>query len=356
MAKKKKEIKFIDLFAGIGGFHIAMHENGGKCVFASEKDKFARQTYEHNFRKISPEIFKNGNYNEDITDPNLDYSTIPDFDVLCAGFPCQPFSYAGKNEGFKDKTRGTLFFSILSILEAKKPKAFLLENVKGLKSHDGGRTLETIVASLEKLGYNVSWEVLDSLNFGVPQKRERWYCVGFLGKKQFSFPKGKNEIITLSKIIEKENKNPSLRLPKKEIERIEFHFKNVNGSPRVMHDNSKYARNTKKGRHGVFSYQKPDGSLRFHIGDAAKTQIQEAFYCCLDTYAPTIIFNRVPKLWDLKRKLSVLESQRLQGFPDSFKFPVSDNQAYRQLGNSIALPVVREITKSLLKALNYENK
>ncbi|MBL0267674.1 MAG: DNA cytosine methyltransferase [Chitinophagaceae bacterium] len=352
---KKKKFTFIDLFAGIGGFHIAMHELGGQCVFASELDKYARQTYEYNFKSISPGIFKKGNFNQDITDPALNISEIPNFDILCAGFPCQPFSYAGKNEGFKDKTRGTLFFSILNILEAKRPIAFLLENVKGIKSHDGGRTLETIVSALEKAGYYVKWQILDSLKFGVPQKRERWYCVGFLNDVEFSFPSGNNKIVTLSKIIDKKNNDPALKLPKMEIEKINFHFKNVSRAPRVKHDSSKYQPYTKKGRHGVFSYQKPDGSLRFHIGDVAKTQIQEAFYCCLNTYAPTIIFNRVPKLWDLKRKLSVLESQRLQGFPDSFKFPVSDNQAYRQLGNSIALPVVREVAKSMLKALNYEN-
>jgi DNA (cytosine-5)-methyltransferase 1 len=356
MANKKKEFRFIDLFAGIGGFHIAMHENGGECVYASEIDKFARQTYEHNFKKLSPHVFEKGKFNEDITDPNLDYSEIPDFDILCAGFPCQPFSYAGKNEGFKDETRGTLFFSILSILEAKKPKAFILENVKGLKSHDKGRTLSTIIASLKNLGYSVKWDILDSLKFGIPQKRERWYCVGFLGASDFTFPNGNSAIMPLSNIVDKNDNDPSLRLPAQEIKRIEYHFNNMNGNPRVQHDNSQYAPNTKKGRHGVFSYQKPDGSLRFHIGDVAKTQIQEAFYCCLNTYAPTIIYNRVPKMWDLKRKLSVLEAQRLQGFPDNFQFPVSNNQAYRQLGNSIALPVVREITKQLLKSISYENK
>ncbi|MCH8489288.1 MAG: DNA cytosine methyltransferase [Oceanicaulis sp.] len=356
MTKKKSTLKFIDLFAGIGGFHIAMHENGGKCVFASEIDKFARQTYIHNFRDISPEIFENGNFNEDITDPRLDYSKIPDFDLLCAGFPCQPFSYAGKNEGFKDETRGTLFFSILSILEVKKPQAFILENVKGLKSHDKGRTLKTIIASLENLGYRVKWEIIDSLKFGIPQKRERWYCVGFLDGTEFSFPKGDSTIVPLSSIIDQDQNDPLLKLPKQEVERIEYHFQNKNGNPRVQHDNSQYAPNTKKGRHGVFSYQKPDGSLRFHIGDVSKTQIQEAFYCCLETYAPTIIFNRVPKMWDLKRKLSVIEAQRLQGFPDTFDFPVSNNQAYRQLGNSIALPVVREITNQIFKTLTYEDK
>jgi len=354
MKIKKVEFNFIDLFAGIGGFHIAMHENGGKCVFASEIDKFARLTYEENFKEISPEIFQNGNFNVDITDPKLDYKKIPDFDVLCAGFPCQPFSYAGKNEGFKDKTRGTLFFSILNILEIKKPKAFLLENVKGLKSHDKGRTLKTIIGSLEKLGYFVNWEIIDSLKFGLPQKRERWYCVGFREKVDYSFPTGNNDLVPLSKIVNVNDKNPNLNIPIQELERIEFHFNNVNGKQRVKHDNSQYAPHTKKGRHGVYSFQKPDGSLRFHIGDVAKTQIQEAFYCCVDTYAPTIIYNRVPKLWDLKRKLSVLECQKLQGFPATFIFPVSDNQAYKQLGNSIALPVVREITKSIIKILRNE--
>ncbi len=355
MTKKKREFNFIDLFAGIGGFHIAMHELGGKCVFASEIDSYARQTYEYNFKKKSPTLFLNGNFNNDITDPNLNYNEIPDFDILCAGFPCQPFSYAGKNKGFKDETRGTLFFSILSILESKKPKAFLLENVKGLKSHDQGRTLKTIERSLVNLGYTIKWEILDSLRFGLPQKRERWYCVGFLGNSKFEFPQGKSEIVPLSSIIDKENNDPSLKLPKQEIERINFHFKNVNGNPRVQHKSSQYEPHTKKGRHGVYSFQKPDGSLRFHIGDFAKTQIQESFYCCLNTYSPTIIYNRVPKLWDLERKLSVRESKLLQGFPDKFHFPVSDNQAYRQLGNSVALPVVRAISKLIINSL-YENK
>ncbi|MDX9816855.1 MAG: DNA (cytosine-5-)-methyltransferase, partial [Smithellaceae bacterium] len=208
-----------------------MHENGGECVFASEIDKYARQTYKYNFSKISPELFKNNNFNNDITDKNFNYDNIPDFDVLCAGFPCQPFSYAGKNEGFKDKTRGTLFFSILNILETKKPKAFFLENVKGIKSHDKGRTLKTIISSLENLGYFVKWEILDSLRFGLPQKRERWYCIGFLNEKSsesFSFPEGNNNITPLSKIININENNPSLRLSLQEIKRIDYHFKNAN--------------------------------------------------------------------------------------------------------------------------------
>lgn len=351
------KFKFIDLFAGIGGFHLAMHESGAECVFASEIDKNARLTYEHNFKDLSPELFNNEHFNVDINDENLDYNSIPDFNVLCAGFPCQPFSYAGKNHGFKDETRGTLFFSILSILETKKPDAFFLENVKGLKSHDKGRTLSTVVRSLENLGYNVEWKILDSLNFGLPQKRERWYCVGFRNKNiNFEFPVGNSDRVNLKEIIDISNTQQNLKLPKQEVARINFHFKNVKGNERVLHDNSQYKPQTKKGKHGVYSFQKPDGSLRFHVGDIAKTQIQESFYTCLNTYAPTIIYNRVPKLWDIGRKLSVLESKRLQGFPDDFVFPVSDNQAYRQLGNSIALPVVKEISKQIIKVLTDENK
>lgn len=347
-----KKFKFIDLFAGIGGFHIAMHEVGGECVFASEIDKYARMTYEENFKKLSPKLFENNLFNEDITDENLDYSNLPDFDVLCAGFPCQPFSYAGKNEGFKDKTRGTLFFSILGILEKKKPKAFILENVKGLKSHDKGRTLQTITDSLSNLGYKLHWEILDSLDFGLPQKRERWYCIGFKDKDiDFKFPTGYNNKVNLSSIIDADADYEKLKLPTHEIEKIDYHFNNASRTERIEHDNSKYKPNTKKGKYGVFSFQKPDGSLRFHIGDVAKTQIQEAFYSCIDTYSSTIIYNRVPKLWDLKRKLSVLECKRLQGFPDKFHFPVSDNQAYRQLGNSIALNVVKNLAKLISEKL-----
>lgn len=334
---EKPEFTFVDLFAGIGGFRIAAQENNGKCVFSSEWDKFAQMTYEYNFGEVPF---------GDIT--KIEPSFIPKHDVLFAGFPCQPFSYSGRNEGFKDKTRGTLFFDILRILEFHKPKMFLLENVKGLKSHDNGKTLTTIIESLEKVGYNIYWKILKSYDFGLPQMRERWYCVGSLKEIDFNFPKGYKKKPKLKDIIDENQPLNGLGLSDFEIERIEYHFQNVtNENPRVKHDSSKYEPNTKKGKHGVYSFQKDDGSLRFHVGDVAKTQIQEAFYCTTETYAPTIIANRVPKLWDLKRKLSVKEASRLQGFPDKFNFPVSDNQAYKQLGNSVSVPVLRAIIKEL---------
>jgi len=332
--------KFIDLFSGIGGFRLAAQNLGGNCVFSSEWDDFSQKTYEANFGETPF---------GDITKAETKKFIPKNYDLLCAGFPCQPFSYSGLKQGF-DETRGTLFFDILEILKNTKPKMFLLENVKGLKSHEGGKTLKVIESSLKEIGYTIKWEILNSYDFGLPQYRERWYCVGFLENVNFKFPKGNKRGAKLLSIIDEEaNNDPKLKLTEFEIERIRFHFNS--NEKRVQHDNSKYNSNTKKGKHGVFSYQKPDGALRFHIGDTAKTQIQEAFYACKETYAPTIIANRVPKLWDLQRKLSVLEAQRLQGLPDNFRFPVSDNQAYKQLGNSVAVPVLEAIIKNMLETV-----
>ncbi len=333
--------KAIDLFCGIGGFRIALDSLNIKTVFSSDNDIHAQKTYFDNFGEIPFGDIK-----------KIDEKDIPNFDILTAGFPCQPFSYSGLNEGFDDETRGTLFFDILRILRYHKPKMFLLENVKGLKSHKRGETLRVIEKSLKELGYHIQWEILNSYHFGLPQYRERWYCVGFDKDVDFKFPTGSLRRSTLKDIIDIEENNPKLELTEFEKKRIMHHFKNANGSPRVQHDSSMYKSNTKKGRHGVFSFQKADGALRFHIGDRAKTQIQEAFYACLDTYAPTIIANRVPKLWDISRKLSVKESKRLQGFPTEFKFSVSDTQAYKQLGNAVSVPVIKEILGNMIQAYN----
>lgn len=335
----KDSFKAIDLFCGIGGFRIGLDKLGIKTVFSSDIDKFAQDTYEANF---GDKPFG------DITKINA--SEIPKFDILTAGFPCQPFSYSGKNEGFDDKTRGTLFFDICRIIEYHRPEMFLLENVKGLKSHQKGKTLSVIIHSLEDLGYKIHWKVLNSLHFGLPQARERWYCVGFKNNDiNFDFPSfDKKETPTLKKIINFEENDKKLKLSDFELDRIKFHFENAKNGDRIRHDSSKYQPNTKKGKHGIYSFQKADSSLRFHVGDFAKTQIQEAFYASTETYAPTIIAGRVPKLWDLKRKLSVLEAKRLQGFPDEFKFRVSDNQAYKQLGNAVSVPVVFKILKQMI--------
>ncbi|HBB29695.1 MAG TPA: DNA (cytosine-5-)-methyltransferase [Clostridiales bacterium] len=341
---KSNKLKFIDLFAGIGGFRLAGDMNGMECVFSSEIDKYSNEVYKNNF----------GDYpSGDIT--KIESSDIPDFDVLFAGFPCQPFSYSGQLQGFEDETRGTLFFDIIRILKEKQPEMFLLENVKGLKSHDNGNTLSVILEHLDKLGYNVHWKILNSMDFGIPQSRDRWYCVGFKKEVDFEFPKPTNEKVTIRSIIDPlENDNPSLKLSDFELSRINYHFSvcpaDAPEQIRVQHDNSKYEPNTKKGKYGVFSYLKPDNSLRFHVGDHAKTQIQEAYYCNLDSFTPSIIAARAPKLWDLGRHLSDRECARLQGFPEEFKLSNSSSQAKKQLGNSVTVPVISKIVQNMLEA------
>lgn len=348
VSHKKKgsenNLKFIDLFAGIGGFRLAGEALGMECVFSSEIDKFATEVYKTNF----------GEYpNGDITEINA--KDIPDFDILFAGFPCQPFSYAGQLHGFKDEISGTLFFDIVRILKEKQPSMFLLENVKGLRSHDKGNTLKVILEQLNDLGYSIHWKILNSLDYGVPQSRERWYCVGFKKDVEFSFPIPLNEQATIRDIIDiNENTNNSLKLSEFEQKRIQYHFSvcpvDAVEQIRVEHDNSKYGSHTKKGKYGVFSYLKKDKSLRFHVGDHAKTQIQEAYYCNLDSYTPSIIAARAPKLWDLNRHLSDRECARLQGFPEDFKLANSSAQAKKQLGNSVTVPVITKIVKNMLEA------
>lgn len=336
------KFRFIDLFSGIGGFRIASQNLGGTCVFSSEWNKYAQKTYLANFGEEP---------SGDITKQEIKQLIPKDYDLLCAGFPCQPFSYAGHRQGFEE-TRGTLFFDILEIIKITEPKMILLENVKGLKSHANGRTLKVIESSLRDLGYTIKWKILNSYDFGLPQYRERWYCVGFKAHTNFDFPIGDKRGSKIKSIIdERSNSDIKLRLPEFEIERIDFHFNS--GQKRVEHDISLFNKNSKKGKHGVYSFQKQDGSLRFHIGDTRKTAIQESFYACVETYAPSIIASRVPKLWDLKRRLSVLESKRLQGFPENFIFPVSDSQAYKQLGNSISIPVAQSIIEQMLIQTAY---
>ncbi len=341
----EKKFTFIDLFAGIGGFRLAMQKLGGKCVFSSEWDEAAKQTYFENYGEVPF---------GDITRLETKELIPEKFDVLCAGFPCQPFSYSGQKLGFEDKTKGTLFFDVCEIIKERQPQVFFLENVKGIVSHDKGKTIETIRNILtDELGYDIHEAILSSLDFGLPQKRERWYCVGFKKKTKFAFPRGTKSDAKLRDIIDLNNTDPSLKLPEFELDRIKYHFEHAD-EIRVKHDNSKYAPNTKKGKYGVFSFQKPDGSLRFHVGDPAKTQIQEAFYSCLDTYASTIIANRTPKLWDIERKLSIREAARLQGFPDKFRIPVSDAQGYKQFGNSVSVPVLVEIAKNIVQHIDLE--
>lgn len=359
---------FIDLFAGIGGFHIAMHENGGKCVFASEIDKFARQTYEHNFKNLSPEIFKNGLFNKDITDKELDYEEIPNFDVLCAGFPCQPFSQAGLKKGFDD-TRGTLFFNIKEIVRAKIegnkknkniviPKVLLLENVKGFKNHDKGKTFKVIKKTLNNLGYEVSSEVLNSKHFGVPQNRERIFIIAWFKEQidvsEFKFPYGidENDSVIFDK-KERDNLAKKVRvgdilLTNKKLESLE---KKVNRTYTISdklwsgHKRRKLE-HAKKGNGFGFS--------SFNSKSKYTSTISARYY--KDGSEILIEQDNYISRPDRPRKLHPIEAARLQGYPidDWYEIPVSDTQAYRQFGNSVSVPVVQTLANEIKKQLlNY---
>lgn len=362
---KKKNFKFIDLFAGIGGFHIAMHENGGSCVFASEIDKFARKTYEHNFKKLSPKIFENGNFNQDITDEKLDYKNIPDFDVLCAGFPCQPFSHAGLKKGFDD-TRGTLFFNIKEIIKAKIeghkknskieiPKVILLENVKGFKNHDKGNTFKRIKEVLDELGYEVKAEVLNSKHFGVPQNRERIFIVAWyrdiVKVKEFKFPWGLDDNGKVIYDKEKRDENAktvnvgSILLNQDELKALEeLNQKTYTISEKLWAGHQ---------RRRIEHAQKGNGFgySSFNEQSQYTSTISARYY--KDGSEILIEQDNIPGRPNRPRKLHPKEAARLQGYPiDSwYEIPVSDNQAYKQFGNSVSVPVVTTIANEIKKQL-----
>lgn len=300
-----KKFNFIDLFAGIGGIRIPFERLGGTCVFTSEWDKHAQQMYLANFEDEP---------HGDITDIHED--DIPDHDILLAGFPCQPFSIMGDGQGFAD-TRGTLFFEIERIIEAKTPKAFLLENVKQLVGHDGGRTFSVIVKRLRAQGYTVYSRVLNALNFGVPQKRERIIIVGFQESIDFSWPKGNLAYPPLTQILEDDaTVDPSLFASKKvQQSRIEL-CKNIPNYLSIWHQN-------KSGNISALPY-----SCALRAGAS---------------YSYLLVNGR--------RRLSGREMLRLQGFPDSFKIVVSYTQLRKQAGNSVTVPLIQAVAEKMIAAL-----
>lgn len=322
---------------------MAMHSVGGKCVFASEWDKYARITYEENYKKTNPELFSNGNFNSDIND--ADPNKIPDFDVLCAGFPCQPFSNAGLKKGFED-TRGTLFFNIAEIINTKKkkgnpPNVLLLENVKGLKGHDKGKTIKTIFEVLDELGYNVKSKVLNSKYFGVPQNRERLFIVAWLKSKQspndFNFPVGLDKS---NKIIFDESKLAAnakavkvgdILLPEVE-NKYTISDKLYSGHQRRLKEHKE------KGNGFGFSL--------FNYNSPYTSTISARYY---KDGSEILIEQRDAN----PRKLTPIEAGLLQGYPmkNKFKLVVSDVQAYKQFGNSVSVPVVKTLAKEIIKQL-----
>jgi DNA (cytosine-5)-methyltransferase 1 len=317
-SEERGGFKFIDLFAGIGGMRMAFETIGGNCVFTSEWDSYAQKTYAANFHDLHPIA-------GDIT--QIDAATIPDHDVLLAGFPCQPFSIAGVSKkaslgrahGFSDATQGTLFFDVARIIATKRPKAFLLENVKNLQSHDKGRTFEVIKQTLtQELGYQLHTLVIDGARF-VPQHRERIMMVGFREPQDFKWdrlpmPEKGNQ--KLARILDKENS--------------EF------GSKYILSDKLwNYLQNYKK-KHEA----KGNG---FGFGLVTADQISRTLSARYYKDGSEILISRGEGL--NPRRLTPRECARLMGFPDSFQIPVSDTRAYKQFGNSVVMPLIAHIAK-----------
>lgn len=305
--------RFIDLFAGIGGIRIGFETVGGECVFSSEWDTGAQNTYEANFGEKP---------NGDITQINA--KDIPDHDILLGGFPCQPFSIMGSKKGFLD-TRGTLFFEIERILRDKQPRAILLENVKQFRTHDKGNTFRIIINKLEELGYHTYATILNALDFGLPQKRERTFIVGFRDNIQFQFPNPYGVQAELNSVLEPDDSvDPKLfaseKIKKNRLDRL----KAQNSKPfypSIWHEN-------KSGNISVLP-----------------------FSCALRAGASYnyLLVNGI-------RRPSSRELLRLQGFPDDFKIVVSHQEIRKQTGNSVAVPVIKEIARSMISALKAGNK
>lgn len=284
-------MKFIDLFAGIGGFHLALHSLGAECVFASEWNPHARDTYRTNFQHISPGLFADDEklFAGDIT--QVSTQDIPDFNLVTGGFPCQPFSGAGKKEGFND-TRGTLFFDVARIIKDKQPDAFFLENVRGLLRHDNGRTFNTISKVItEDLGYSLHYKVVRASDFGLPQHRPRLFLVGFKDPSTpFEFPDPIPLVLTMSDVFEgKVDRDIGFTL-------------RVGGRGSPITDRRNW-----------------------------------------DAY---LVDGEV-------RRLTSVEGLRMQGFPGDFVFPVSEAQAMKQLGNSVAVPAIRAVAGNILTVLRF---
>ncbi|HCC37292.1 MAG TPA: DNA (cytosine-5-)-methyltransferase [Treponema sp.] len=312
MKDKWKTFKFIDLFAGIGGIRLGFESAGGQCVFSSEWDNQARQTYSANFGDMP---------SGDIT--KIEPADIPDFDILLAGFPCQPFSIIGDKEGFNHETQGTLFFEIERILKDKRPAAFMLENVRNLLSHDNGKTINIILSHLSALGYNVYMNVLNALDYGLPQKRERVIICGFINNVDFNFPEPypKEQSLSLSDILEPDNLlDKSLwvnsAIKKSRLEKMKIELE----KPYITHENV-------------------GGNVTPHHYSCALRAGASANYLLINN----------------ERRPSARELLRLQGFPDTFRIVVPYSGIRKQTGNSVAVPVISAVAAQMLQALtNFE--
>lgn len=335
--RRKGEFKFIDLFAGVGGIRVAFESIGGECVFTSEWDAYAQKTYAANFPNLHQ-------INGDITEINEE--DIPDHDVLLGGFPCQPFSIAGVSKknalgrahGFLDETQGTLFFDTARIIAAKRPKAFLLENVKNLQSHDKGRTFEVIRRTLqEDLGYQVFFKVIDGAHF-VPQHRERILILGFREPVSFDWQSVKlpeKGNIKLGDILHKKSNEPFNEL---DVDRYYDHKAKKVLDKYTLTDNLwTYLQEYKKKHQAAGN--------GFGFGMVTKDSVTRTLSARYYKDGSEILLDQGTQ--KNPRRLTPRECARLMGFPDTFKIPVSDTRAYKQFGNSVVVPVMQAVAQAM---------
>ncbi len=316
--------KFIDLFAWVGWFHQALTELWWECVFSSEIDINARKTYELNHKKVNSSLFENGNFNHDIT--LQDEKTVPDHDILCAGFPCQSFSIAGYQKWFEDQ-RWTLFFDIMRILKEKKTPIIFLENVKNLASHAEGKTFKYMLNMLESEGYYVKYKIMNSMEYGnVPQNRERIYIVWFRDKQKFakfSFPEKIDLKINFREILEKEVDEKYYYNSKPLFAKLKD---SVNKLDRIYQWRRQYVRENK-------SWVCP--TLTANMGTG---------------------WHNVPIIFDGKwiRKITPKEAFRLQGYPRNFSLPnIADSHLYKQAWNSVSIPVIKRVAENMILTFNF---
>lgn len=337
--KTNKKISFIDLFAGIGGFHLALHNKGAECIFASEWDKKCRETYKDNFYEISPELFKQNKFHGDITLLNI--HDIPPHDILCAGFPCQPFSISGKQKGFED-TRGTLFFNILEIIKEREPNVVFLENVKHLVHHDNGNTLRVIIEKLTNLNYKVQWSILNAKDFGLAQNRERIIIIASK-KGYFDFSKiKKSSSSTIKDILDDNECN---YISKKDYTLLENSLwkKQKSGLIFCGYRNKKIRENGTRPDTEHLSRVHKQPNRIYHIDGTHPTLPSQ------ETSGRFFIYDGIGV-----RKLTIDECYKLQGFPKSFKKNSQLSACYNQIGNSVAVPMIEEIYQQILEQFFYE--
>ncbi|MDA3079131.1 MULTISPECIES: DNA cytosine methyltransferase [unclassified Campylobacter] len=325
----ERKIKFIDLFAGIGGFRYSLEQCGCECVFSSEIDKYCKEVYKNNYGETP---------NGDIT--KISENQIPDFDILCAGFPCQPFSICGKKKGFDD-IRGSLFFDICRIIEAKKPAVVFLENVKNLTTHDNKQTFKTIYNHLENLGYNVTYKILNSKDFGVPQSRERIIIIAT-----------KNGYFDFSKIK---------KLPNKYLKDIldeEGNFEILKPQDYTILNKELIHKQPKTGL--IFCGYRNKGMWKKGIREGtehlSRCHRQPNRIYSINGTHPTIPSQETSgRFWiyspdkNMVRKLTINECYKLMGFPKNFIIDSSLANAYKQIGNSVVIPMIIEISKEIIK-------